>query len=140
MINITNPLTSGLSNSPHHAVHGHAHALCRAFTLKPIHEHITMKRNDIYPSKYLKAPDIGDREVTLTITHVGIEQLGPDRVERPVVHFHETTKGLVLNPTNFNTIAAVLRFPMRPMTGSDSTSPCALNGWRIAASSILQFA
>jgi hypothetical protein len=72
-----------------------------------------MNRNDIFPSKYLKAGDIGDREVPMTISHVTLEELGMEREERCVVYFKGTSKALVLNSTNYNTIAAVL--------GSDET-------------------
>jgi hypothetical protein len=72
-----------------------------------------MNRNQLYPSKYLKAnPDVLS-DILVTIKDVIIEVLGEERDEKPVIYFAETRKGLVLNQTNFNTTARIC--------GSDET-------------------
>lgn len=64
-----------------------------------------MKSSDIFPSKYLRAADLGDKEPIVTIDRVEMETLGDDR--KPVVYFRGKDKGLVLNKTNFNAIAEI---------------------------------
>jgi hypothetical protein len=56
----------------------------------------------MFPSRYLKAADIGGKDVVLTIVDVTIEDLGTnDRKEnKPVMHFKEISKVWVLNKTN----------------------------------------
>jgi hypothetical protein len=53
----------------------------------------------------LKAEDIGDDDLVLTIQSVDMEELGQDQDEKPVLYFAETDKGLVLNKTNCDAIA-----------------------------------
>jgi hypothetical protein len=64
-----------------------------------------MKANDAFPSKFLKAADLGTRRVVVTISHVEVEKF--DDGDRPCVFFQGKDKGLVLNKTNFNTIADI---------------------------------
>ena len=59
--------------------------------------------DDFYPSKWLKAADLGDRDVTVVIKGLREEEVGDDL--KPVLFFEGTDKGLVLNKTNFETIA-----------------------------------
>ena len=61
-----------------------------------------MKISESFPSKYLKASDLQNREVRLTMANVQMEKLGDD--EKPVLYFKAKEKGLVLNKTNANTI------------------------------------
>jgi hypothetical protein len=63
-----------------------------------------MRKDDLYPSKYLKAADVGDREMRLTISHVEVEELGPDdkKEKKLVVYFERAAKGLVTNVTNWD--------------------------------------
>ena len=63
------------------------------------------KVSDAFPSKYLKAADLNDRPIKLTISHVGKEKISDDD-EKPVVYFTKAKKGLVLNKTNARAIAA----------------------------------
>lgn len=58
--------------------------------------------NDAFPSKYLKARDLKDREVTVKCSHVEMEKIGSDR--KAVLYFEGKEKGLVLNKTNANKI------------------------------------
>lgn len=59
-----------------------------------------MKLNAMFPSKFLKADDVGQSGAIYTIKAVGIEALGTEQEEKPVVRFRETPKGLVVNKTN----------------------------------------
>ena len=75
-----------------------------------------MKMNDVFPSKYLKADDLEDGDLTLTIrnedpvTHEEFTQKGkPTPDNKPVLHFKERdSKPLVLNKTNWKTIGQAL--------------------------------
>lgn len=67
-----------------------------------------MKKNDAFPSKFLKAADIEDEDVTLTIRNVTSEEM-TDGKEKRVAWFKEfggkNGKGLVVNATNWDIIA-----------------------------------
>ena len=62
-----------------------------------------MNINDVFPSKFLKAADIGGSTPTVTIDQVKMEDIGEDR--RAVVYFVGKDKGVVLNKTNSSNIA-----------------------------------
>jgi hypothetical protein len=62
-----------------------------------------MKISEEFPSKYLRASDLDNREVRLTMSNVEIEKLGEDN--KPVLYFKGKDRGLVLNKTNANTIS-----------------------------------
>jgi hypothetical protein len=62
-----------------------------------------MKANDAFPSKYISSADLEGTERTLKITHVEPGEIeGKDKL---IVRFAGAKKGLVLNKTNFKTIA-----------------------------------
>ncbi|MFA6134689.1 MAG: hypothetical protein WC869_11805 [Phycisphaerae bacterium] len=65
--------------------------------------------NDVFPTKYLSAGDLKGQTVRLTIGEVTVETLGQGRQaqQKPVLYFRGKTKGLALNKTNTNAIAAV---------------------------------
>jgi hypothetical protein len=65
-----------------------------------------MKLNDLYPSNWLKAADIGDEPLILTIDRIEVAEM-QDGNRKPAVYFREEGRGLILNKTNANTIAAV---------------------------------
>jgi hypothetical protein len=67
----------------------------------------------MFPSKYLKAEDIGKREVSVTIRKVVVETIkGKDGSEdKYVVYFDGKQKGLILNKTNATKIAAIAKQP-----------------------------
>ena len=65
-----------------------------------------MNINDSFPSKYLKASDLGGRQVTVKIDRVEIEEVGRDQERRPVLYFIGKQKGVVLNKTNANKLAS----------------------------------
>lgn len=65
-----------------------------------------MNIDSAFPSKYLKAADIGETDLALTIKEVVMETVGQgeEAEGKPIIYFNETEKGLVLNKTNTNTI------------------------------------
>lgn len=64
-----------------------------------------MRIDEQFPSTYLKAADLQGRAVRVNISHVDIEEIsGGER--KPVLYFQGKDKGLVLNKTNSNNIAA----------------------------------
>lgn len=71
-----------------------------------------MNINTAFPSKYLKAADLGDAQPVVTISHVEMELMPGDAKEmRPVVFFENKQKGVVLNRTNSNAIAQIAGTP-----------------------------
>lgn len=74
-----------------------------------------MKKNDMFPSKYLKASDCEDGDLIVTIREVKQEDVGSaaKKEVKAVVYFEEVDKGLVLNKTNWNTI--------EKLTGNEDT-------------------
>ena len=68
-----------------------------------------MDINKAFPSKFLKASDLGDAQPVVTIDHVSMEEVGKDKDSRPIVYFVGKDKGLVLNKTNANKIVTLLQ-------------------------------
>jgi hypothetical protein len=62
-----------------------------------------MKISSAFPSQYLKAADLNDRAVRVTIADVRMEDIGGDH--KPILYFVGKEKGLVMNKTNANTIS-----------------------------------
>lgn len=73
------------------------------------------KLSEVFKSEYLKADDIPEEGMVLTISDVEIKELGQgkDKEVKPVISFKEIEKGMVCNKTNCNTI--------HKLTGSDDT-------------------
>lgn len=64
-----------------------------------------MTSASVYPSKYVTAAELGDKNVTLTIERVTMEDMPGDKNEqRPVVYFKGAKKGFVCNKTNWTAI------------------------------------
>ena len=65
-----------------------------------------MKVSAAFPSKYLKADDLEDRDWTVTIKNVVIEDIGQgeQKQEKMIIYFSELDKGLVANKTNATVI------------------------------------
>jgi hypothetical protein len=61
-----------------------------------------MKISEEFPSKYLKAADLQNRDVKVIMANVEKEKMGDDM--KLVLYFKGKEKGLVLNKTNSNTI------------------------------------
>ena len=66
-----------------------------------------MNVNDLFPSKWLKASDLGEAKPIVTIARVEVESVGREKEQLPVVYFVGKTKGCVLNKTNATAIAAI---------------------------------
>ena len=62
-----------------------------------------------FPSKYLEAADV-PTDAVVTIRRLSIEEVGQDKKPRPIVFFDGVAKGMCLNKTNANTIAAIYGF------------------------------
>lgn len=77
-----------------------------------------MKIGAAFPSSYLKKEDVGNGMV-VTIKDFRIEDVGGNsdpNDNKPVIHFHETDRGLVVNKTNAEIITQIM--------GTDDT-----DGW-----------
>lgn len=61
-----------------------------------------MKISQEFPSQYLKASDLGGREIRVTMGRVEREEIGTDK--KLVLYFQGKDKGMVLNKTNANAI------------------------------------
>lgn len=76
-----------------------------------------MKLNDLFPRKYAAGEDLQGRPFTVTISHLQLEKMTPTPgaapVEKWVVFFKETQKGVVLSKTLATQIAQAV--------GSDDT-------------------
>ena len=72
-------------------------------------------KNELYPSKYLSAADLQNRDVAVTITKVEMEEFEDNgrKVTKPVVHFQGSPKAMIFNKTNATTVADI--------TGQDNT-------------------
>jgi len=69
-----------------------------------------MKRDQVFPDKYLKSAHLKGKAVTLTITAAPLETLKNNKGEeqqKTVLHFAETKKTLPLNATNWDSVADV---------------------------------
>jgi hypothetical protein len=64
-----------------------------------------MTRNQIFPSRWLKASDLSREGQDVTIRKVTVEEIGEAREKKPVCAFDEIDKELVVNVTNWNGIA-----------------------------------
>ena len=75
-----------------------------------------MNMNEVYPSKYIKAADLREKEVSVTIDRVEMGEMG-DGTMKPVVYFQGHTKGMVCNKTNSNAISSAYGFESNDWTG-----------------------
>lgn len=66
-----------------------------------------MRISESYPSKYVRADDLGGQDRTVKIRACVEEELGQgaERVVKPVLYFDNREKGLVLNKMNATAIA-----------------------------------
>ena len=78
-----------------------------------------MNINQAFPSKYVKASDLNDKDVTVTIRKVAMETLGED--SKPIVYFEKSEKGFALNKTNANRIADMHGFDTDQWIGKSIT-------------------
>ena len=69
-----------------------------------------MKRNEVFPSKYLKAADLGGKPAIVRISTVSYEALKSSEGKeqnKTVLAFAGTTKLLPLNMTNWDAVADI---------------------------------
>ncbi len=66
-----------------------------------------MNINDSFPSKHLKASDLGTGQPVVTIERVEHEPVGQDREMKAVVYFQGKDTGCVFHPTNAAAIVAL---------------------------------
>lgn len=68
-----------------------------------------MNVNDLFPSKYLKAHDLGGKSYTLTIRKVTLENVGHgnEQERKLAITFDKATKLMLLNRTNAMIIASL---------------------------------
>ena len=73
------------------------------------------KRDDVFPSRFLKAADLGGKPVVATIESAPLEVLknGKGEDTKTVLHFRKTQKVLPLNRVNWDSVA--------DLTGKDDT-------------------
>ena len=77
--------------------------------------------NEAFPSKYLKATDLGDRDIKVKIDKVIFEEIGQNRDKKPILLFEKVKKGLVLNKTNARRIESMHGEQMNNWTGKEIT-------------------
>ena len=63
-----------------------------------------MNINNVFPSKYLKAADLNGKTIKVVIERIEVEKMGNDT--KPVLYFEGKTKGMVVNKSNAQLIAA----------------------------------
>jgi hypothetical protein len=69
-----------------------------------------MKRDDLFPSRYLKCADLKGRPRVLQVKDAPVETLKNPKGEeqrKAVLYFNGTKKSLPLNLTNFDAVAAI---------------------------------
>jgi len=68
-----------------------------------------MNRDELFPSKYIKAADLGGKPLTVTIKSTAVEALnnpnGGGQQDKLLLSFVNQPKKLVCNVTNYNSIA-----------------------------------
>jgi len=76
-----------------------------------------MKASEAFPSKWIAAADLNDRNARLTISRVEMEKIGDET--KPVIYFKEAKKGLVCNKTNSKSIVAAYGDEMNDWAGCE---------------------
>lgn len=61
--------------------------------------------DEIFPSKWLKPSDLGSNARVAIIAKIDYEIVGTEREKKPVLSFQNSTKRLILNKTNAQTLA-----------------------------------
>ena len=67
------------------------------------------KRNEIFPSRYLKASDLADKPLVVEIERAPTETLGSgaDAEKKTVLYIRNGVKPMPLNMTNWDAVAAI---------------------------------
>ena len=66
-----------------------------------------MNIESAFPSKFLKAVDLNEGPLDMTIRSVEYEPVGRERLMKPVVYFKDEEKGFILNKTNAKEIVKI---------------------------------
>ena len=75
--------------------------------------------DEAFPSNWLKAADLNNRTVKVTIDKVIFEEIGQNKDKKPVIYFDKVKKGLVLNVTNARAIESVHGKQFEGWTGKE---------------------
>jgi hypothetical protein len=73
-----------------------------------------MMRDEVFPSKYLKAPDLKGKPRIVTIErapHETLKGLDGKETQKIVLYFENVAKSLPLNATNFDAVCDATGFP-----------------------------
>ncbi len=63
--------------------------------------------NEAFPSNYIKASDLKNNQVVVTLDKVAFEEVGRDKERKAVLYFVGKQKGMVLNKTNARKITDI---------------------------------
>ena len=92
--------------------------------------------SDAFPSNWLKAADLNNRTIKVTINKVIFEEIGQNKDKKPVMYFDKVQKGLVLNKTNAEQIGSVHGQELEGWTGKEIelfSQMVPFNGQNVAA-------
>jgi hypothetical protein len=64
-------------------------------------------KSEAFPSKYLKSDNLPDGGKVFKIEALDLEKIGADKEEKYLLRFSKSDKALVLNVTNWDSIAAI---------------------------------
>lgn len=71
-----------------------------------------MKLSDLYPRRYATGHDLDGKAYTLTISHVQLEEMRPNRNApaelKPVLYFENSEKGVIMSRTMAYQVAGVV--------------------------------
>jgi hypothetical protein len=78
-----------------------------------------MRVSAAFPSKYLKAADLNNKNMIVKMSHVEMETINETEDDKPVLYFEGLEKGLVLNKTNSTKIAGAYGDEMDDWKGQE---------------------
>jgi hypothetical protein len=81
--------------------------------------------DELFPSRWIKSSDIGSTAKIATISKIDFELVGQDQEKKAVVSFQNTTKRLILNKTNAQTLANLYGKEIMSWVGKRITLYCA---------------
>jgi hypothetical protein len=85
-----------------------------------------MRTSEMHPGGFLKAEDARGKPIIATIAFVEMEIIGQgrDQKEKPVLHFENGVRPMVLNVTNKNTLAKAFGDESDDWAGERITISC----------------
>ena len=84
-----------------------------------------MTIDQLFPSRWIKASDIGSTPRNATISKIDFEVVGQDRERKAILSFQNTTKRLILNATNGRILSNLYGKELKNWTGKRITLYCA---------------